>query len=249
MAASRRRFFPRRREPLARFAHLAVEGGLVRIARRRRRDRRRRRLRDRRGRARLLREVLIGVQELLAELVGRAAQLAHDAADVARHARQALRSEDQERDDEDEHQLLGTDAEHQRRSTTAARAEFAASRSARAADAAAASKSAPDDAYVTERDAEGSTPPPRASSAARIAVALSPPWLPTPGLRNRRSGASSRMRRASSGYVAPTTNPHASAANDATLRSTTCSYSGRPSTIRSWTSPAPGLLVRASTSA
>src|SRR6185503_10108064 len=178
-----------------------------------------------------------------------AAEVADDAADVSRDARKPLRSQDQQRDDQHEDQLLGADAEHQRRSTAATRAAFAASRSARAADAAAGSKSAPDDAYVMDRDADGRTPPPRASSAARMAVATSPPWLPTPGMRKRRSGASSRIRRASSGYVAPTTKPHVSAANDATVRSTRRSYSGRPSTIRSWTSPAPGLLVRASTSA
>src|SRR5712691_2688442 len=82
-----RRFFTRCRKALARFPHLTVERGLVRVARRRGREGRRRRLRYRRGRARWLFQVLVGVQELLAELVRRAAQLANDAADIARHSR------------------------------------------------------------------------------------------------------------------------------------------------------------------
>src|SRR3989442_13108725 len=78
---------------------------------------------------------------------------------------------------------------------------------------------------------------------------MSPPCEPMPGMRNRRSGARARRRRASSGYVAPTTKPHRSDGKRSTQRSTTRSYNGRPATSRSWKSPAPGLLVRASTSA
>src|SRR5688572_362433 len=173
--------FARGGEPLARFTHLAVEGRLIRVGGRGGPTRKGGGLR---GRLRfcgltfkdlLRREELVRLQKLLAELIRCLAKVSDHAADVSRHARQTLRPQNEERDDEHEHELLRADSQHQRCSTAAARAAFAASRSERAADAAAASKSAPLDAYVTERDAVGSTPPPRASRAARIAVAMSPP--------------------------------------------------------------------------
>src|SRR5688572_5908 len=176
-----RGLFARRRQALTRLPHLAIEGRLVRVGGRGGPAGKRGGLRGRLRFCRLTfedllrRQELVRLKELLAELIRGAAKVSHDATDVARHARQALGPEDQERDDEHEDELLRADAQHQRRSTAEARAAFAASRSERAADAAAASKSAPADAYVTERDADGSTPPPRASSAARRAVAMSPP--------------------------------------------------------------------------
>src|SRR5438093_6045322 len=62
-----RGFFARGCEALARFPHLTIERRLVPVAGRRRCYSRRRRLRNGRGRAGRLLEVLVGVQELLAE--------------------------------------------------------------------------------------------------------------------------------------------------------------------------------------
>src|SRR5206468_9708438 len=129
---------------LARLAHLAIERRLARRAvrcaglRALGGGRRRRRRRCRRAHKGLL-ERAIGVHELLAQLIGRLAQVADDTADVAHHLRHPLGTEDEEGDDRDEEQLLGPDAEHQRRSVAIARAAFALSRSARAASAAARS--------------------------------------------------------------------------------------------------------------
>src|SRR5262249_23183158 len=153
-------------------------------------------------------------------LVARAPQVAHDASDVARDARHPLGPEHDEGDDEDEEKLAGPDAEHQL-AIAAARAAFAASRSANAAAAARRPGSPPPGAHRTDRDAEGITPSPPRSMAARTAVSMSPPCAPTPGSRKTRSGAIARSRRVSSGYVAPTTKPVVSRGNRSTTFSTT----------------------------
>src|SRR5256886_8487007 len=142
---------------------------------------------------------LVRVHELVPKLVGGPAELADHTADVPRHPGHPLRSEHDEGDDQKEQQLARAYAEHQPLTVADARATFAASRSDRAAASAARSTSPSWAPYRTVRDAETSTPPPRTSSAAPIAIPTSPPCAPTPGMRNRRSGASARSRRASSG--------------------------------------------------
>ena len=58
---------------------------------------------------------------------------------------------------------------------------------------------------IIPRELAISNPNPRASNPAATTAATSPPCAPTPGTRNGTSGATARILRISSGYVAPTT--------------------------------------------
>jgi hypothetical protein len=136
-------------ETLFGLAHLAIEGhlaidprgirrGLARLCRR---GKARRRCRLTGGDVHRFVQDLVGVQELLAQVIGRAAQIPDDATDVPGHPWHSLRAEHDQRDDQDEEELSGADAEHQRFTVADPRAALAASRRPRAASAAARSKS------------------------------------------------------------------------------------------------------------
>src|SRR2546423_449087 len=119
-------------------------------------------------------------------------------------------------------------------------------RSAAAAAPAASCQSSPRDAPAMPRDTF-TTPGASVPWQLATAAASSPPCAPRPGTRKAGPGTRLRNRRRSSGRVAPTTSPTRPPGQRSATQRATRSCSSSPSTDRSCTVPALGLLVRART--